>query len=222
MISIKSVPDRSDYQLLFETCMTDLAYVKGQQWKTVHLTLIALAALLIASQQIMCAYISCPFIVLVTFIGLRFLYEHQQALLRYRGQKEDIINAMPDIYRKIHPKKESNEDISFFSCMFIITIVAFAMFVFIYAIFKGGKSMPEYSDTIRIVYISLSYLAIIFGSIGMIFFATKFPFSTSIRDLKLVTERFLGLNGYIVWWLSWSLIIVGTGMQLIDFWIQLI
>lgn len=78
--------------------------------------------------------------------------------------------------------------------------------------------MQGYCSITRIVYMSLSYLSIICGSMGMMFFATKFPFSTNIKQLKFAPERFLGLDGYQVWWLSWLLIIVGTFIQLLDFW----
>ena len=46
---------------------------------------------------------------------------------------------------------------------------------------------------------SFSYLFIILGSCGMIIFATKFPFSSCIRDLSSASERFMGLNGYQLW-----------------------
>lgn len=69
------------------------------------------------------------------------------------------------------------------------------------------------------VFVSLSYIFIITGSIGMMVFATKFPFSTKMKDLKYASERFLGLNGYGVWMVSWFLIILGTTIQLIVYWI---
>ncbi len=215
--------NRSDYQLLFQICMKDLAFVKNQQWKTVHLTLIALAALLIACKEIMCVYISCPFIILVTFIGLRFMHEHKKALLRYRDQKDELTNAMPAIYGRIHEKREEqkeNKDVRSFSNMFVLIIVAFALFVFGYAVHNGGKSMTAFHcDIVRIALMTASYVLIIFGSLGMIVFATKFSFSTKIKDMELTKERFFCLNGYRVWWLSWSLIILGAVIQLVDFWL---
>ena len=66
---------------------------------------------------------------------------------------------------------------------------------------------------------SLPYLAIMVGSIGMIIYQIKFPFSSNIDDLKLSPERFLCLNGKQVWHLSWGLIIAGTIGQLIAFWV---
>jgi hypothetical protein len=65
---------------------------------------------------------------------------------------------------------------------------------------------------------SISYLSIIFGSIGMILFATRFPLSSSIKDLELAEERILGLNGYQVWKWSWVLILSGATIQLIIIW----
>lgn len=67
------------------------------------------------------------------------------------------------------------------------------------------------------VIVTLSYIFIILGSIGMMLFISKFPFSTSVKDLELVNYRFWRLNGYQFWILSWLLIILGTFIQLIDY-----
>jgi hypothetical protein len=151
MISIKSVPDRSDYQLLFQICIKDLAYVKDQQWKTVHLTLIGLGALLVAIREgIMQGAWAYALVILVTGIGLWFMVAHHAALVNYRKQKRLLIKDMPVIYNTIHPIAESetkiekiknmfkeskkNWDIVRFSCLFIAIIIAFAIFVFVYAI----------------------------------------------------------------------------------------
>jgi len=65
---------------------------------------------------------------------------------------------------------------------------------------------------------SFSYILIITGSLGMMVFATKFSFSTRIKDLELTEEeRYLTLNGFQVWKYSWISIIVGTVIQLIYF-----
>ena len=69
------------------------------------------------------------------------------------------------------------------------------------------------------VILSISYLLVILASIGMLLFATKFPFSTNIRDLELAQERVLGLNGYQVWKYSWAAIVVSTVGQLIACWL---
>jgi hypothetical protein len=62
----------------------------------------------------------------------------------------------------------------------------------------------------------LGYLSIIIGSVGMIFFATRFPFSTRIKDLQSVKERLFGIfNGYQVWKWSWILILIGSVTQAI-------
>jgi hypothetical protein len=62
--------------------------------------------------------------------------------------------------------------------------------------------------------LALGYVLAITGSMGMIVFAKRFPFSSSIKDLVLARERFGPLNGYQVWVWSWSLIIVGGILQL--------
>ena len=69
------------------------------------------------------------------------------------------------------------------------------------------------------VIVSLSFISMILGAIGMIIFATRFHFSTRIKDLQLAEERIFGLDGYQVWMISWILIIFGTFVQLIHFWI---
>lgn len=65
--------------------------------------------------------------------------------------------------------------------------------------------------------VGCSYLFGISGSLGMMVFASKFPLSTRIADLRLCPERFLGLNGYQVWMLSWAFILAGMLIQLIAF-----
>jgi len=57
---------------------------------------------------------------------------------------------------------------------------------------------------------------VVLGSVGMILFASKFPFTTAIWELKHAKERFLFLNGYYLWNLSWFFIIAGSLIQLWD------
>ena len=68
------------------------------------------------------------------------------------------------------------------------------------------------------VVLTVSYLFIIWGSFGMIVFATKFTFSTGFKLMKYTKEKYLGLNGYQVWRDSWILIIVGTALQVLNIW----
>jgi len=71
------------------------------------------------------------------------------------------------------------------------------------------------------IIMSISYILIILGSIGMILFATKFPFSTRIQDLTFSKVKYMGLNGYHFWVVSWFSIIIGTLIQLINYWMTL-
>jgi hypothetical protein len=64
---------------------------------------------------------------------------------------------------------------------------------------------------------TVSYALVILGSIGMVVFAFRFPFSTRIKDLE-VSDTFYGLNGYQVWVYSWCAIIVGTAGQIVATW----
>lgn len=166
--------------------------------------------------------VTCLFVFVVTSIGLIFMIAHQMALIKYRKQKDKITNRMPDFYSELHPSKGSNWDIHIFSYLFMLIIGAFAYFVFVYAKNGGGESMQGYyyCCIMRSILITVSYISIICGSIGMMVFATRFSFSSRIKDLELMPERFLGLNGYRVWWWSWFLIILGTAIQLLDFWVR--
>jgi len=65
---------------------------------------------------------------------------------------------------------------------------------------------------------SLSYLLILAGSVGMMQFVQKFPFSPAMSDAEFISVRWLGMNGKQVWRRSWGAILCGTGMQLILLW----
>lgn len=65
---------------------------------------------------------------------------------------------------------------------------------------------------------TVSYALVILGSIGMVVFASRFPFSTRIKDLETSSATFCGLNGYQVWFYSWAVIIVGTVGQIVATW----
>ena len=65
--------------------------------------------------------------------------------------------------------------------------------------------------------VAFSYVLIILGSAGMIVFARQFPFSSSIWELRNLDKKFLGLTGDRVWYWSWTLIISGTFIQLLDY-----
>lgn len=67
---------------------------------------------------------------------------------------------------------------------------------------------------------TVSYLLVIAGSFGMIIFPIRFPFATSIRELKYAKERFFQLNGYQVWIVSWISILLGSVGQIIATWCQ--
>jgi hypothetical protein len=71
--------------------------------------------------------------------------------------------------------------------------------------------------TVRLVLVvglAVGYLLVILGSIGMVLFALKFPFSSSLRDLAQAMERLGPFNGYQVWIGAWLLIIFGPIIQL--------
>lgn len=94
--------------------------------------------------------------------------------------------------------------------------------VFIFLTFKPSVKWDSVSVEFIFsgsVILSLSYAFMILGSLGMIIFATKFPFSTRIKDLKNSEVKFLWLNGYQVWMFSWIAIIAGTAIQLICYWL---
>jgi hypothetical protein len=72
---------------------------------------------------------------------------------------------------------------------------------------------------------TLSNIAIVLGSIGMIYCAIKVPFTTYLWELKddQKAYKFLGkVNGYYVWLGSWFLVLLGTVLQLIIPWLSLL
>jgi hypothetical protein len=81
-------------------------------------------------------------------------------------------------------------------------------------------SLVEIPNIIVKVTITVSGLLVVLGSIGMVAFATRFPFSSRIRDLELTPERVCGLNGYEVWKYAWFVIIIGTLGQVLAGWLK--
>ena len=73
------------------------------------------------------------------------------------------------------------------------------------------------SHIIWITVVAASYVFIILGAVGMIAFAMRFPFSTSLKDLIHADEKFLFMNGYTIWLLAWTLIIIGTAIQFVHY-----
>lgn len=69
------------------------------------------------------------------------------------------------------------------------------------------------------VLLSFGYVFVVLGSVGMIVFATKFGFSTHLGGYRNLENRYLGMDGACVWWVSWCLIIAGTVLQLIGYWV---
>jgi len=76
------------------------------------------------------------------------------------------------------------------------------------------------SDVCIKIAATMSGVLIVIGSVGMILFATKFPFSTRIRDLELSPERLLGMNGYQVWKYAWVSIVLGAVGQALVPWLK--
>jgi len=56
------------------------------------------------------------------------------------------------------------------------------------------------AKAMKIWWVTIAYLAITGGSLGMIAFATEFPFSPRVKDLEHSDVKALGLfSGYQVW-----------------------
>jgi hypothetical protein len=53
------------------------------------------------------------------------------------------------------------------------------------------------------------------GYIGMILFPKKFGFATSLDDYRSMKDKFLGLNGYHFWVISWLLGDSGNNLDII-------
>ncbi len=63
---------------------------------------------------------------------------------------------------------------------------------------------------------TLVYILGILGSIGMMLFVKMFGFATNMDDYRYM-KKFLGINGYQWWYLSWVLIIAAGVLQLLLF-----
>ncbi|MCZ6758853.1 MAG: hypothetical protein O7D29_00545 [Gemmatimonadetes bacterium] len=101
--------------------------------------------------------------------------------------------------------------------------VALAAAGFVVVLGRGPSpvwSLIEIPDILIKVTVTVSGLLVVLGSIGMIVFATRFPFSTRIRDLESTPERVCGLNGYQVWKYAWSVIIIGALGQVLASWFK--
>lgn len=81
-------------------------------------------------------------------------------------------------------------------------------------------SLIEIPNILIKVIVTVSAFLVVVGSIGMVVFATRFPFSTRIRDLESTMERVCGLNGYQVWKYAWFVIIIGTLGQVLAAWLK--
>lgn len=75
------------------------------------------------------------------------------------------------------------------------------------------------SVTAKLIF-TASYSFVLIGSVGMVLFATRFPFATSTWQLELAKEGLCGLNGYQVWRYSWVAIIMGTVGQIVGTWVS--
>jgi hypothetical protein len=93
---------------------------------------------------------------------------------------------------------------------------------FVIALTAGASpiwSLAQVPEILGKTVASMFGLLVVLGTSGMVLFATRFPFSTRIRDLELAKERACGLNGYQVWKYSWFAIIIGTLGQIIAMWL---
>ena len=70
------------------------------------------------------------------------------------------------------------------------------------------------------VVFSSSYVFVVIGCLGMIEFTRRFPFTTALWEQQYSEIRLLDLNGLRVWQLSWSMIILGTAIQFVDYWVN--
>jgi hypothetical protein len=86
-----------EIRVLFETYIADIRYTKQQQWNTIYLTLIALAAiasLVIAFPRLPCLFrisltAACPFI---GALGICYIWNYHKDLSRYRTIKDYILD----------------------------------------------------------------------------------------------------------------------------------
>jgi hypothetical protein len=70
------------------------------------------------------------------------------------------------------------------------------------------------------ILLSIPYLLVVLGSVGMITFGLRFNLTTSLWEQRYSQVRFYGFNGYWLWILSWIFIVVGTLGQVALVWIS--
>jgi hypothetical protein len=63
---------------------------------------------------------------------------------------------------------------------------------------------------------TISIVFQLLGCTGMLLFPMKFSFATDLDAHQVSGERFVGLNGYQFWCLSWGWLILGTLAQLFE------
>ncbi|MEJ2193021.1 MAG: hypothetical protein P8Y39_11905 [Nitrospirota bacterium] len=125
-----------EVRLLFETHIADIRYTKQQQWKTIYLTLIALAAIVSLSAfdlpYILRIYLTAvsPF---VGALGICYIYNYHKDLSKYRAIKDHILEkrfrvSIDELFEEF-PKgwepqwKDKKNDLFEFVALFSILIV---------------------------------------------------------------------------------------------------
>ncbi len=72
----------------------------------------------------------------------------------------------------------------------------------------------------KVWFLTIAYMAIVGGSLGMMEFARQFSGTTQLWEAHFLEKKVMGLfNGYQVWSYSWRFIIFGTLMQLAAVWV---
>jgi hypothetical protein len=130
---------RTDLHLLFETCIADIQFVKNQQWKTVHLTVLALAGILALVVNGIGLEMPCFLGFtngLVALVGCVYIIEQHYALARFRCHKIEIVGKLGTCFQKLHGKQDCfcflraffSRDLFFFALPFCALIVTVAIF----------------------------------------------------------------------------------------------
>ena len=222
-----------DFRMRYQVAIDDIKYIKTRQWSVTYYLLLLYAALIgfyrldnsNGADSACVARVLAFMAVSVALLGTYYLLDFQWNLSKYRKVIRYIIETkkLSDGFSAHENEKDWDEHTSLlkdpvFPISFLAILWLGATVVLYYLkIFDGVEMVFVFQKISN----SIGLLLIVIGSLGMIAFATKFPLSARIKDLKLVKIGLLNrnfLNGWRVWKWSWILIISGSLIQIIGTW----
>lgn len=227
-----------DVRMRYQIFIDDIKYIKTRQWTVTYYLLLIFAAIVGFSKAVglqakgdfsLGRNLLSLLAFLTAALGTFYQCNFQSRIKQYRTLILEIINErepkLSDDFAAwdrgsigdIDEYTSWWKDFWVFTFPFILMLWLGVVFVLFYLFDMSRIAMDSFFSKIQN---SLGFLFIVLGSLGMIGFATKFPFSTRIKDLKRHPARWLGLNGYHVWKWSWIFILLGSLIHVSIVWIS--